>query len=112
MSRKRPPHRSAGAAKPTLGKARDRRSSALPKAGSAGGTHPIERRGGRFQGHPVTYQLEHVLCNKSGCRRLHGPYWYAYWWADGRTQKKYIGAQFRTVSQKLRNKRAAEPEEE
>jgi hypothetical protein len=42
----------------------------------------------------VTYQREHVLCGKAACRKLHGPYWYAYWKAGGRVHKRYIGRKF------------------
>jgi hypothetical protein len=42
----------------------------------------------------ITYQREHVLCGKAGCRKLHGPYWYAYWKAGGRVRKRYIGRKF------------------
>jgi hypothetical protein len=45
----------------------------------------------------VTYQLEHVLCGRAHCRKLHGPYWYAYWKAGGRVRKRYIGRKFHTV---------------
>ena len=43
----------------------------------------------------VTYQLEPVKCGKPRCRcaegELHGPYWYAYAWQDGRIRKRYVG---------------------
>jgi hypothetical protein len=39
-----------------------------------------------------------VNCGKGACKRCgggrspsHGPYWYAYYWQDGRTRSKYIG---------------------
>ncbi|MDX1619599.1 MAG: hypothetical protein R3320_01315 [Nitriliruptorales bacterium] len=42
----------------------------------------------------VTYRQEEVVCGKDGCSSCpHGPYWYAYWKADGRTNKQYIGRQ-------------------
>lgn len=38
------------------------------------------------------YQQEFIRCGKPSCRRCpHGPYWYQYWWANGKTRKKYIG---------------------
>ena len=42
------------------------------------------------------YKQEVVFCGKERCKKCakgegHGPYWYAYWWADGKTRKKYIG---------------------
>lgn len=43
----------------------------------------------------ATLRLELVLCGKKGCKKLHGPYWYAYWQGEGkrgvRTQKVYVG---------------------
>ncbi|HNP69494.1 MAG TPA: hypothetical protein PKK15_00210 [Kouleothrix sp.] len=49
----------------------------------------------------VTYRLEHVRCGKPQCRcaggACHGPYWYAYWFTNGKTRKRYIGKHFRTV---------------
>lgn len=52
------------------------------------------RDGTRF----LTYQLELVRCNKPGCHRLHGPYWYAYWKRGGRTRKRYIGRVWRELT--------------
>ena len=42
-------------------------------------------------GASVTYQLELVQCGKRKCRRWHGPYWYGYWTAGGKTRSIYIG---------------------
>ena len=40
----------------------------------------------------ATLRLELVLCGKAKCKRLHGPYWYAYWQGPGgHTRKIYIG---------------------
>lgn len=39
----------------------------------------------------VTYRLQWIHCGKDRCRRLHGPYWYAYWKSKGTTRSKYIG---------------------
>lgn len=49
-----------------------------------------------FSSGGVTYQLQRVKCGKKKCGRCrggpaHGPYWYAYWSAKGRTRSKYIG---------------------
>lgn len=33
-----------------------------------------------------------VKCGKSGCTRCpHGPYWYAYWWEEGKRRSRYLG---------------------
>ena len=62
--------------------------------------HPLKQRHDpRSPG--VTYQLEHVLCGKAKCRKLHGPYWYAYWKVRGHTRKRYIGKKFRVIYHKL-----------
>lgn len=50
-------------------------------------------------GSSVTYQLEHVQCGKRKCRRWHGPYWYAYWSAGGRTRSLYIGKRLRPAAE-------------
>jgi hypothetical protein len=34
---------------------------------------------------------ELVLCGRAKCAKLHGPYWYGYFWHEGRTRKVYIG---------------------
>lgn len=39
----------------------------------------------------VTYQLQLIHCGKERCKRLHGPYWYAFWKAKGVIRSKYIG---------------------
>ncbi len=47
----------------------------------------------------VTYSRQYRRCGKAGCARCaagsrgHGPYWYAKWWADGRTRSCYLGKQ-------------------
>src|SRR5258708_247088 len=46
----------------------------------------------------VTYRQQYTRCGKERCRKCregagHGPYWYAYWSANGRTISKYIGIQ-------------------
>src|SRR5579864_8314042 len=45
---------------------------------------------------PVTYQRKYTRCHKLTCRRCaegpgHGPYWYAFWWENGRTRTRYLG---------------------
>jgi len=42
------------------------------------------------------YRQEFTRCNKERCKKCqegkgHGPYWYRYWWEDGKTRKKYVG---------------------
>lgn len=39
----------------------------------------------------ATLRRELVLCGKPKCSKHHGPYWYAYWEAGGRTHKVYVG---------------------
>ena len=44
----------------------------------------------------ASYRHEYVRCGKAPCTRCgaglgHGPYWYAYWRADGRLHKRYLG---------------------
>lgn len=39
-----------------------------------------------------TFRSEYVRCGKRGCGGCpHGPYWYAYHKAGGRTHKRYVG---------------------
>ena len=38
----------------------------------------------------ATIKREYVNCGK--CPTQHGPYWYAYWSAKGKTRKRYIGS--------------------
>jgi len=56
--------------------------------------HTVER------GHGITYELRAVLCGKPGCKRHHGPYWYAYWTAGGRARTAYIGKKFQRLEVK------------
>ena len=45
----------------------------------------------------LTYSCQFRRCGKPDCPRCrpgargHGPYWYAYWWEDGRTRSRYLG---------------------
>jgi hypothetical protein len=40
----------------------------------------------------VSLRKQEVRCGKPTCTRCpHGPYWYAYWWEDGRRRSRYIG---------------------
>jgi len=47
----------------------------------------------------VTYSQQHRRCGKAACAACanggpgHGPYWYAYWRADGRLCSRYLGKQ-------------------
>ncbi|HEV7375261.1 MAG TPA: DUF6788 family protein [Pyrinomonadaceae bacterium] len=42
-----------------------------------------------------TYRSQGVRCGKERCKcasgDLHGPYWYAYWFEQGKTRSQYIG---------------------
>ena len=60
----------------------------------------VENRHTHEQGHSITYELRSVLCGKKGCKRLHGPYWYAYFTAGGRVRTVYIGKKFIRVEVK------------
>lgn len=47
----------------------------------------------------VTYQLEFVKCGKARCNKWHGPYWYAYWSAGGKTRTLYVGKTLRSAAE-------------
>jgi hypothetical protein len=54
----------------------------------------LEQRGVAFPGAApdVKLRAQHVRCGKAACTRCpHGPYWYAYWWEDGRRRSRYVG---------------------
>jgi hypothetical protein len=54
----------------------------------------LEQRGISFPaaGPDVKLRAQHVKCGKTNCARCpHGPYWYAYWWEDGRRRSRYVG---------------------
>lgn len=76
-------------------------------------TLPLRVKHTRERGRGITYELRHVLCGKANCRKLHGPYWYAYWTAGGRVRTAYIGKKFVRVEQKcparLSEKGASKP---
>lgn len=55
----------------------------------------------------ATLRRQRVQCGKPGCRRWHGPYWYAFWFAGGRTRSAYIGKDAR-LSEFLRERGAPE----
>ena len=42
-----------------------------------------------------TYRLVSIRCGKKSCKcatgQAHGPYWYAFWWEDGKTRSTYVG---------------------
>lgn len=48
-------------------------------------------------GAKVSYRQQHRRCGKPTCPTCanggpgHGPYWYAFWWADGRVRSQYVG---------------------
>lgn len=42
------------------------------------------------------YRQEFINCKNPRCKKCkdggsHGPYWYRFWWHDGKTRKEYIG---------------------
>ena len=39
----------------------------------------------------IVLQRRRILCGKPRCAKFHGPYWYAFWKAGGRTRCRYIG---------------------
>jgi hypothetical protein len=41
----------------------------------------------------VDYRQQHVRCGRDCASCPHGPYWYAYWKENGRSQSQYIGSQ-------------------
>jgi len=54
----------------------------------------LERRGVPFPGASPDVKLrqQSVKCGKATCTRCpHGPYWYAYWWEDGKRRSRYLG---------------------
>lgn len=57
----------------------------------------LEVRTGQSRGTSISYELRFVLCGKAGCKRLHGPYWYAYWRAGKRVRSYYVGKEFKPV---------------
>lgn len=55
----------------------------------------LERRGvpvGNPAKSKVALRQQRVRCGKATCTRCpHGPYWYAYWWEEGRRRSRYVG---------------------
>ncbi len=54
----------------------------------------LEQHGVAFPASSPEFKLRqhHVRCGKATCTRCpHGPYWYAYWWEDGRRRSRYVG---------------------
>ncbi len=54
----------------------------------------LEGRGVTFPGASPDVKLrqQDVKCGKATCTTCpHGPYWYAYWWEDGKRKSKYLG---------------------
>jgi hypothetical protein len=40
----------------------------------------------------VRLRSQMVKCGKGSCNACpHGPYWYAYWWDQGRRRSRYVG---------------------
>jgi hypothetical protein len=92
--------------KKPLAKTRARASSSSAKA-LANKPRPlqaVENKHTNEGGHAITYELRPVLCGKPGCKRHHGPYWYAYWTQGGRVRTVYIGKEFQRVSAKCPEK--------
>jgi hypothetical protein len=54
----------------------------------------LEQRGVAFSGAAPDVKLRKhdVRCGKPTCGKCpHGPYWYAYWWEDGKRRSRYLG---------------------
>lgn len=54
----------------------------------------LEQRGIEFDSSAPDVKLlqRDVRCGKAGCTTCpHGPYWYAYWWEDGKRRSRYLG---------------------
>ena len=54
----------------------------------------LENRGVVFPGAAPEVRLRRqmVRCGKTNCTTCpHGPYWYAYWWEDGKRRSRYLG---------------------
>jgi hypothetical protein len=52
----------------------------------------------------ATIRKEYVRCGKLDCQSKHGPYYYAYWKDNGKTNKKYIGKYYRPVENTNKDK--------
>ncbi len=40
----------------------------------------------------VKLRRQMVKCGKDSCTQCpHGPYWYAYWWEEGKRRSRYVG---------------------
>jgi len=54
----------------------------------------LQQRGISFggDGDDVKIRSQEVRCGKANCSRCpHGPYFYAYWWEDGKRRTRYLG---------------------
>ena len=53
----------------------------------------LEQRGVTFPTSPdVKLRSQMIKCGKDSCTRCpHGPYWYAYWWEEGKRRSRYLG---------------------
>ena len=67
---------------------------------------PIEIKGEMIGLRSITYERRHVLCGKPRCRKLHGPYWYAFWKQGGRVRTAYIGREWVSLAKKAPHKLA------
>jgi hypothetical protein len=68
----------------------NRPPAGLHKKAPPAGLHKVRRRLAIPRGATLRKQL--VQCGKAGCRKWHGPYWYAFWKVDGRTRSAYVGS--------------------
>ena len=54
----------------------------------------LDQRGVDFSVAVPDFKLRQhrVRCGKTSCRTCpHGPYWYAYWWENGKRRSRYLG---------------------
>lgn len=53
----------------------------------------LQHRGVEFPGGAdIKLRSQMIRCGKESCTRCpHGPYWYGYWWEDGKRRSKYLG---------------------
>ena len=49
----------------------------------------------------ATIRLEYIKCGNYECRKLHGPYLYAYWKENGILKKRYLGKSLEDYEAKL-----------
>ena len=80
------------------------KDKALTRRRGARELAPVKLKTERIGRVAVLYELRHVLCGKPRCRKLHGPYWYAYWKRGGRVRTAYIGRRWVSLSEKAPHK--------